>query len=106
MFLIGGISKTKNYMEMVRIIPEKENLDSTIENFRNSVLALDVKDSTNISVFLVSLEKFELVWDAVFQDREEEDELLNETKQRWTNLIKQKRVLVIEDNIKNLVDIL
>jgi len=93
-------------MEMVRIIPEKENLYTTIFKFRNSVLALNVKDSTNISVFLVSLERFELVWDAVFQNREDENDFLNETKQKWTNLIKQKRVLVIENNIKNLIDIL
>ena len=107
MFLIGGISKTKNNMEEIRVIPAHENFENLVEDFRNKCLALGVKNTSTAGIFLMSLEKFERVWDTIIPELDNDNPLMEILKQNWIDLIEQKRIVVIEEtNIKNLVDIL
>jgi len=106
MFLIGGISKTKNNMEDLRVLRTYENLDDSVEEFRDKCLALDVKNTSTAGIFLITLEKFEKVWDTIIS-KDDTDPLLEELKETWIALIKQKKVILIQEtNIKNLVDII
>jgi hypothetical protein len=107
MSLLGGISKTKNNMDEIRIIPEYESLDIMVKNFRTECLNLDVKNTSTAGIFLMNLEKFEKVWDTIISDIDNENLFTGLLKQTWVDIIKQKRVVVIhETNIKKLVDIL
>ena len=83
-------------MQQIRIIKENETLEFILENFRTNILKLDIKNSVCISVFLVTPEKFERVWNTIFED----DTLIESTKKYWLKLINQKKVLVVEENNK------
>lgn len=83
-------------MQQIRIIKENETLEFILENFRTNILKLNIKNSVCISVFLVTPEKFERVWNTIFED----DTLIESTKKYWLKLINQKKVLVVEENNK------
>jgi hypothetical protein len=106
MFLIGGISKTKNNMNDIRILRDHETLDASVEEFRIKSINLGVKNTSTAGIFLITAEKFEKVWDTIIE-KDESDPLLEELKETWISLIKQKKVILIQEtNIKNLIDIL
>ena len=107
MFLFGGISKTKNNMEEIKIIPAHENLESFVEEFRNRCLALKVKNSSTGGIFLMTLETFEKAWNDMLPEIDISNNFVDIVKQNWIDLIGQKRIVVVDEtNIKNLVDIL
>jgi hypothetical protein len=106
MFLIGGISKTKNNMDDIRILRDHETLDNLVEDFRNKSINLGVNNTSTAGIFVITSEKFEKVWDTIIE-KDEPDPLLEELKETWISLIKQKKVILIQEtNIKNLIDIL
>jgi len=106
MFLIGGISKTKNKMNDIRILSDHETLDASVIEFRKRCINLGVNNTSTAGIFLITSEKFEKVWDTIIE-KDEPDPLLEELKETWISLIKQKKVILIQEtNIKNLIDIL
>ncbi len=95
-------------MNDIRILRlrDHETLDASVEEFRIKSINLGVNSSSTAGIFLITLEKFEKVWDTIFE-KDEPDPHLEELKETWISLIKQKKVILIQEtNIKNLVDIL
>ena len=92
-------------MDEIIIIPENVSLENLVENFRKKCLALNVKNTSTAGIFLISFEKFEKIWETIISEIDEEDDLIKILKKNWITLIKQKRIVAIEEtNIKNLVD--
>ena len=82
-------------MSVVRILPKDLKLEEYIEGFRNDLIKNYTQNSLEIIIFLVCEEKFEKVWNTLYYDKQDVEEL-NLLKEEWIDLIRNKRVVVTD----------
>lgn len=89
-------------MEIIKLIPENQTLDECIDNFRESLFGLGYANSSRVEVFLVTKDKFEKVWNLLFHDKDVSE--FSEVKEKWENLIENRRVLVASSDASKSID--
>lgn len=89
-------------MEIIKLIPENQTLDECVDIFRESLLALGYANSSRVEVFLVTKDKFEKIWNLLFYDKDVSE--FSEVKEKWENLIENRRVLVASSDASKSID--
>jgi hypothetical protein len=89
-------------MQIIKLIPENQTLDECVDIFRESLLALGYANSSRVEVFLVTKDKFEKIWNILFHDKDVSE--FSEVKEKWENLIENRRVLVASSDASKSID--
>ena len=89
-------------MEIIKLIPENQTLDECVDIFRKSLLALGWANSSRVEIFLITKDKFEKIWHILFHDKDVSE--FSETKEKWENLIENRRVLIASSDASKSID--